>query len=156
MRRRTLLVSFDVPAVGELGLARVAEIELRYVTLPGLAEETVTLPVYVNVVPGDQAAGRIPDPVVRIELVYQQTQGAKRRAAEALRVGDEAGASREYAAAAERIDQIMTSCPSLELASEREILDELGARTEAGEGQWAAKVSRAEQARKSRTRGRGM
>jgi Ca-activated chloride channel family protein len=154
--RRALLISFDVPALRELGLARVAEIELRYVTLPGLAEETVTLPVYVNVVPGDQAAGRIPDPLVRTEIVYQQAQDAKRRAAEALRDGDEARATREYAAAAERLDQVMAFSPSPELTSEREILDELRARTEAGEGQWAAKVSRAEQARKSRTRGRGV
>jgi hypothetical protein len=31
---------------------------------------TVTVPVHVNVVPGDQAAGRVPDPVLRSELVY--------------------------------------------------------------------------------------
>lgn len=43
-----------------LGLAQIAELELRYVTVPEFTEETVTVPVHVNVVPGDQAAGRIP------------------------------------------------------------------------------------------------
>jgi len=39
----------------------------------------VTILVHVNVVPGDQAAGQIPDTKVRTELIYQQVQEAKRR-----------------------------------------------------------------------------
>ena len=41
-----------------LGLAEVARLELRYVELPQLLEHVVTLPISVNVVPGDQAAAR--------------------------------------------------------------------------------------------------
>ena len=53
---------FAVPAKAALGLAQIAELELRYVALPDFAEQTVTIPVHVNVVPGDQAAGPHPRP----------------------------------------------------------------------------------------------
>ena len=54
---------------------------------PGWCSSSVTVPVHVNVLPGDQAAGRIPDPVVRTELAYLQTQQAKRAAAERMSRG---------------------------------------------------------------------
>ena len=60
-------LTFDVPGIPALGLAEVATLEFGYVELPALEQHTVTLPLHVNVVPGDQAAGRIPDPVVRTE-----------------------------------------------------------------------------------------
>src|SRR3712207_7950376 len=47
----------------------------------------------VNVVPGDEVAGRVPNPVVRTEVAFQQAQRAKRLASEALLDGDVAGAS---------------------------------------------------------------
>ena len=37
---------------------QVAEIELQYVELPSLTTHSVSLPIHVNVVPGDEAAGR--------------------------------------------------------------------------------------------------
>jgi Ca-activated chloride channel family protein len=64
---RKLVVVFDIPAVAALGLAQVATCEFTWVELPTLAQHTVTVPLHVNVVPGDEAAGRIPDPVVRTE-----------------------------------------------------------------------------------------
>ena len=85
---RKLLLGLGVPAIAALGLAQIATLELRYVTLPELSEQTVTLPISVNVVPGDQAAGRIADPRVRTELLFQQAQDAKRRAADAIARGD--------------------------------------------------------------------
>jgi Ca-activated chloride channel family protein len=151
---RTLLVSFHVPASGALGLAQVAELELRYVTVPDLVEQTITLPVHVNVVPGDQAAGRIADPVVRTELAYQQAQEAKRQAAEYLREGSVEAASLAYSTARAAIDASMAASPSAELAEEREILERLELRAAAGDLSWTAKTSRSEQARKSRRRGR--
>ena len=71
-----------------LGLAQVAELELRYVELPELVEQVVTLPITVNVVPGDEAAGRVPDPVVRSEVLFQEAQDDKKAASEALERGD--------------------------------------------------------------------
>ena len=97
---RKLLVTLAVPAMPSLGLAQVATLELTYVALPDLAEQTVTLPVHVNVVPGDQAAGRVPDPKVRTELLFQRAQQAKRRAAEALGAGDVHAARAAYREAA--------------------------------------------------------
>ena len=97
---RKLLVTLAVPAMPSLGLAQVATLELTYVALPDLVEQTVTLPLHVNVVPGDQAAGRVPDPKVRTELLFQRAQQAKRRAAEALGAGDVQAARAAYRAAA--------------------------------------------------------
>src|SRR4051812_21413586 len=90
--QRRLLLGLGVPAIAALGLAQVATLELRYVAVPDLSEQTVTLPISVHVVPGDEAAGRVPDPTVRTELLFQQAQEAKRRAADALAHGDERGA----------------------------------------------------------------
>ena len=153
---RRLVLGFAVPAKPALGLARVAELELRWVELPGFAERTATIPVHVNVVPGDAAAGRIPDMRVRTELVYQQVQEAKRRASEALRDGDAGAAAVAYAAAGGRLDELLAECPSADLAAERGVVAELRDRAGAGEAAWAAKFGRMDQARKSRTRGRGV
>jgi len=153
--QRKLVVSFAVPAKAALGLAQIAELEIRYVALPDFVEQTVTLPVNVNVVPGDQAAGRIPDPQVRTELVYQQVQDAKREAADALRDGDHDAAQAAYKSARGQLDDVMLSCPSPELADELKIITELSDRVFDGDAMWSAKFSRMDQARKSRKRGRG-
>ncbi len=148
---RKLVLSFAVPALPGLGLAEIATLELRYVTLPAFAEETITLPLTVNVVPGDQAAGRVRDPKVHTELLFQQAQEAKRRAADALARGDAGGALAAYSAAGEAL----AASPAPELREEAAILAELADRTAAGDGAWAAKRSRAEHALKARKRGRG-
>ncbi|WP_370246845.1 VWA domain-containing protein [Nocardioides sp.] len=86
--RRKLLLTLRVPALAGLGLARVATLELAHVELPALIEHTVTLPIAVNVVPGDQAAGRVPDPVVTSEKLFQLAQDVKRQASEAFERGE--------------------------------------------------------------------
>ena len=60
-RTRKLVLTFDVPGMPALGLAEIASLDFTWVELPGLVQHSVTVPVHVNVVPGDQAAGRIPD-----------------------------------------------------------------------------------------------
>ena len=45
------------------------------------------IPVNVNVVPGDQAAGRVKDEQVDTEMIFQKSQRDKRLAAEDLRRG---------------------------------------------------------------------
>lgn len=151
--RRRLVLGFAVPAMPALGLAEIATLELRYVELPDFTEHTVTLPLAVNVVPGDQAAGRVRDPQVQTELLFQQAQDAKRRAAEAFARGDHDGAMGAYTACA----SMLAAAPgSAELREEAAIVAELADRTAAGDGAWAAKRSRAEHALKARQRGRGM
>ena len=55
---RKLVLTFDVPGIPALGLAEIATLEFTYIALPMLEQHTVTVPLHVNVVPGDQAAGR--------------------------------------------------------------------------------------------------
>jgi Ca-activated chloride channel homolog len=84
---RRLLIELDIPALAALGLATVAEVEVRYTELPDMVEHVITHPVTVNVVLGDVAAGRVPDPVVTVERLLQQAQQSKRDAIAALRKG---------------------------------------------------------------------
>ena len=148
---RRVVLSLAVPAMPGLGLAQVATLELRHVALPALTEETVTVPLHVNVVPGDVAAGRVRDPKVRTELLFLRAQDAKRRAAEELARGDVDGAAGHFRAAAAAA--AAGPAPSAELDEEAAILSLLADRAEAGDAAWAAKRSRAEHAAKSRRRG---
>ncbi|MBI5105007.1 MAG: VWA domain-containing protein [Solirubrobacterales bacterium] len=149
---RKVLLKLQVGALHALGLEQVATVELRYVALPRLVEQTITLPIAVNVVPGDQAAGRIPNPKVREEALFQQTQEAKRRAAEALRRGDHDEAIEVFRAAS----AALAAAPTQELREELAIIDGLTAEVRAGSPDRAAKQSRMDHAYKSRNRGRGM
>jgi Ca-activated chloride channel family protein len=90
---RRLLVKLSVPGIPALGLTQVASLAFTHVSLPDLVQHTNTVPVMVNVVPGDQAAGRIPDPKVRSEELFQQTQRRKRETSELLSQGRGAEAS---------------------------------------------------------------
>ena len=85
---RRLLVQLGVPAIPDLGTRTIAEIEVQFTTVSDLADHRIVLPVSVNVVPGDQAAGRIPDPVVQVEQLLADVDDAKRTAAKALREHD--------------------------------------------------------------------
>ena len=149
--RRTLLLGLEVPAAAGLGVAQVAELELRYVTIPGLVEETVMLPVSVNVVPGDQAAGRVPNPRVRQELLFQQVQKAKRDAADAIARGEDGRADAVLGAA-----HALMACAaaSPELDQERRVLRELRKDISIGEATRSSKRARMESSRKSHKRGR--
>lgn len=91
---RELLVHFDVPGIAGLGLHTLAEFIIDYVTLPDLTAQSITWPMSVNVVPGDEAAGRIPDPSVTTARLLAEATNAKREAREALDRGDSASASR--------------------------------------------------------------
>ena len=108
---RRLVITFDVPGIAALGLAQIADLDFTWVELPGLVQHSVTVPVHVNVVPGDQAAGRIPDPTVRTELAYLRTQQAKRAAAERMSRGDADGAIGEMRAAGAMLRSAMAAAP---------------------------------------------
>ncbi len=146
--RRKLLLGLGVPAIASLGLATVATLELRYVALPDLTEQAVTLPISVNVVPGDEAAGRIPRPEVVTERLFQQAQRAKREAADALAVGDERAALCQLDDAAEQLAGVDEA--------ERAVVLDLAEEIRAGFAARAAKRGRADHHVKSRKRGRGV
>lgn len=151
---RRLVLTFSVPAMSALGVAQIAELEVRHVAVPALNEQTMTLPVCVNVVPGDQAAGRIPDPKVRTELIFQQAQGTKRRAADALRDGSVDAARSMYCEARDVLASASIAYDMPELAEEAAVMSDLDTRLDAGDDAWVGKFSRADMSRKSRQRGR--
>jgi len=154
---RKLVLVFEIPAIATLGLAQVATCEFTWVELPALAQHTLTVPVHVNVVPGDQAAGRVPDPTVRTELVYLQVQQSKRRASQHLSVGDAKSALRELALSQSTINQILASAPAsmqAELADEAAALAYVSEQVQNGMIARAAKYSSMDAQTKSAKRGR--
>ena len=82
---RRMLIAFDVPALPDLGTCTIAEISIDFTVVDDLAEHHVWLPITVNVVPGDQARGRVPNPVVEVERLLADCDDAKRAAAKSLR-----------------------------------------------------------------------
>jgi len=153
---RRLVVTFDVPGVGALGLTEIAGLDFSWVELPALVQHSVTVPIHVNVLPGDQAAGRIPDPTVRTELAYLQNQRAKRAAAEYMSGGNAPAALRELHMARGRATQIRSAAPAsmqMELSEDIDAIDLLTAEVAHGDLSRAAKSASADIARKSRRRG---
>jgi len=155
---RKLLLVFDVPALAALGLTEVGTLEFTYVELPALKEHTVTVPLHVNVVPGDQAAGRIPDPVVRTELIYQRVQHAKRRASSHLIEGDTDAALADIREARALVTATLATDPPAPLAAdfteEAATLDYLAQQTEYGATARASKYASMDWSHKSAKRGR--
>lgn len=154
---RKLILTFDVPGIPALGLAEIATLEFSYLALPSVEEHTVTVPLLVNVVPGDQAAGRIPDPVVRTELAFQQAQRAKRDASTALSVGNARSATRSLRRARTVLQEASAAAPAdlaAELHKELTVVDQLEMEATSGDLARAAKASSADASFKSRTRGR--
>ncbi|WP_432828370.1 vWA domain-containing protein [Dactylosporangium sp. CA-092794] len=154
---RRLVLTFDVPAVAALGPAEVATLTFTYVELPALVQHTVTVPVQVNVVPGDVAAGRVPAPEVRTELVYLQAQQAKLRASGHLGRGDTDAALAEIRRAQQDIARILPDAPqamAADLAEEAASLSYLEREAEQGWSERAGKYLSASTSRKMRQRGR--
>jgi Ca-activated chloride channel family protein len=154
---RKLVLTFEIPAIASLGLAQVATCEFTWVELPTLVQHTLTVPLHVNVVPGDQAAGRVADPTVQTEVVYLQVQQAKRRASHHLSSGDANAALGEIHQAQGRIQDALSKAPSAmraELTEEAAALDYLADQTQQGMISRAAKYSSMDSYYKSGKRGR--
>lgn len=84
---RRFVIDIDVPEIASLGLCKVADITIEYLNLADRQEISVTMPVNVNVVPGDVAAGRVADPIVRAERLILEAQDAKSLATQELLTG---------------------------------------------------------------------
>ncbi len=100
---RRFVIDIPVPAMAALGLAHIADITIEYLDLAERQEISVTMPVNVNVVPGDVAAGRIADPIVRAERLILEAQSAKTVAIEELRNGNINEASTRLKGTAENL-----------------------------------------------------
>jgi Ca-activated chloride channel homolog len=92
--RRELLVHFAVPGLAAQGLHQLAVFTVDYVALPDLAAHTITWPMSVNVVPGDEAAGRAANPTVTTARLVAEANRVKREATDALGHGDSSKAAR--------------------------------------------------------------
>ena len=153
---RRLVVTFDVPGIAALGLAKIADLAFTWVELPGLVQHSVTVPVHVNVLPGDQAAGRIPNPVVRTELAFLQTQRAKRVAAERMSQGYVGGALSSLKMAQVMLSEARAAAPAAmraELADDLHAISKLEVEVRSGDLSRAAKRASADITLKSRRRG---
>lgn len=157
---RKVLLKLKVPARAALGLARIATLELAYVELPGLVEHVATLPISVNVVPGDEAANRVPHPTVRSEALFQEAQAAKREASEAYERGDHEQGQRLMAETYDRLRASLSIAPDLLKPGIRSEMEEVTRMQEYGtlNGMAGAaamsKMTRASYHRGSRKRGR--
>lgn len=100
---RRFVIDIPVPAMAALGLAHIADITIEYLDLAERQEISVTMPVNVNVVPGDVAAGRVADPIVRAERLILEAQSAKTVAIEELRNGNISEASTRLKGTAENL-----------------------------------------------------
>jgi Ca-activated chloride channel family protein len=101
--KRRLLFEIDVPEIATLGPAQVCEMELRWVDTESMESRRATIPVNVNVVPGDQAAGRVKDNEVETEMTFQRVQRDKNLAARDLKRGDFASAKRRMGGSMSRL-----------------------------------------------------
>jgi Ca-activated chloride channel family protein len=145
--QRRVLLEFEVPGMAGLGAATIAELEVRWVELATMTEKVATVPVNVNVVPGDVAAGRMPVTTVRDELAFLKLQRAKRAAAERLSRGDAAAGARLMRDAALAVPP--SAAP--ELLQEAALLRTMATDAEL-DVRLAAKAARADVHRKSQRR----
>ncbi|MFC4529346.1 vWA domain-containing protein [Sphaerisporangium dianthi] len=111
---RKILLRLLVPGISRLGVVTIAELVFTYVATETLTSYTVTVPVSVNVVPGDEAAGRAPDLTVRAERLFQQAQDAKRQASDALLRGDVARAEEVLESAGRELEKGLSWAPNAE------------------------------------------
>ncbi len=153
---RRVLLEIDVPAMSGLGLRQVCDLELRWVEIESMKSRLAKIPVSINVVPGDEAAGRTENPEVTTELAFQRAQRAKREATNALRDGEVGLASALYKRASIDLRQVAAIAPDAsapELRAEAELLDELADQAPADASR-TSKRARADHHMKSRRRGR--
>jgi Ca-activated chloride channel family protein len=108
---RRFIIGLEVPGIAALGLAKVADIVVEYLNLAEMTEISVTMPVQVNVVPVDIAAGRIPDPIVRAERLIVEAQSEKAVATDEIRSGKSAIASKRLRGTAERLRREASNIP---------------------------------------------
>ena len=100
--RRRVVFSLHVPRLAELGVKKVAEVVVRYVSVGDSVEaHTLTLPIAVNLVSADAAAVGGVDAEVTEEVVILMSARAKEEARKMADQGDFDGAKEHLRHAAE-------------------------------------------------------
>ena len=158
---RRFVIDIPVPAMAALGLATIADITIEYLDLAQRQEISVSMPVNINVVPGDVASGRVPDPIVRAERLILEAQTAKSLAVDELRNGmvKEASSRLKGTAATLRREASLIpvtderSAQSLEIIrAEADEIDVLAATAENEDIQYSSKRMTESYSRKTRSR----
>lgn len=155
--QRKLLLRLGIDSLSALGLTQIARLELQYVEMPDLVEHTVTVPVMVNVVPGDEATGRVPDPTVQSEKLFQEAQAAKIEASRAYESGDIDGGNARLAESRMRLGDAAMIAPVAAAGAIHDELDDLGrmqAMAEETGAQYMSKMTRDSYHQQNRKRGR--
>jgi Ca-activated chloride channel family protein len=106
---RRFVMDLSIPGIAALGLCKVAEISIEYLDLQQKSEVQVVLPVHVNVVPADVAAGRVEDPIVKAERLILSAQAEKAIATEELRAGKTKQAAARLKGTAENLRRTASS-----------------------------------------------
>lgn len=124
---RRIVVNIEVPQIASLGLCIIAELTLEYLNLAELQEISVMLPVSINVVPVDVAAGRVPNPIVRAERLVLEAQSEKALAIEEINSGKAKEASNRLKSASANLRREASNLPvsdALSAESLKNILNE--------------------------------
>ncbi len=158
---RRFVIDMPVPGIASLGLCKIADITVEYLDLAARQEISVTMPVNVNVVPGDVAAGRIPDPIVRAERLILEAQTAKSLAVEELRNGKTKEASGRLKGTAATLRREASLIPVTDdrsaeslaiIRAEADEIDSLASTVEEEETLYASKRMTESYSRKTRSR----
>ena len=150
---RRLLLSMHVGEPLTLGPSAVCDLEFAWVDINSLETQTVIVPVSVNVVPGDAAAGRVPNAVVRTERACLAVQQDKQAAVSALHRGDAVTAAHTYQTAAARLGDLgilMDPTAARELREEQQLLSDLARNATTGDVRRTAKLTEADRHTKER------
>ena len=106
---RRFVMDLSIPGIAALGLCKVAEISIEYLDLQQKCEVQVVLPVHVNVVPADVAAGRVEDPIVGAERLILSAQAEKAIATQELQAGKTKEASARLKGTAENLRRVASA-----------------------------------------------
>ena len=123
--RRRVVFELHIPTLARLGLAKVAEGIVRYVSVGDTIEDhQVTLPIHVNAVNGDEAAAAGPDGEVTEEVIVLKAAKAQEEARRRFDEGDDAGARELLKSAAGDLRRLAPDSPQGdELLRQAELID---------------------------------
>jgi Ca-activated chloride channel family protein len=152
---RKLLLKLKVPAMTALGLAQVATLEVAHVEVATLTEHVHTLPITVNVVPGDEAAGRVASPTVVSEVLFQEAQESKKQASEAFERGDIDGGTHWLTETKEQLSRALQAAPdAADIRAEIDEVQRMDGMTQTYGSSYVSKLARESYHRANRKRGR--
>jgi Ca-activated chloride channel family protein len=102
--RRRVVFELHIPELARLGVAKVADVVVRYVAVgEGIAAHELTLPITVNMVTADEAAAGEADVEVVEEVLVQKAAKAQEEARKKADEGDWEGAKKLLASSAEAL-----------------------------------------------------